>query len=220
MSFSMRPAPMFCARLCWCRFHEFDAIDWERFPAPSPASPVGKFTRRTAAGGVDRPAFVGPAIELAPVYGCDGKPRNREEQIERRTFTDLGVDTETSPSPVHHGLHLWDAKAGPFLTFGREERVEDSGHDLRWNPQTTVLDPDADVAKTIAGNVIRADGDIPTLRHRVAGVDHQIDHRGIEKLWINRTIREVRSEFEIHTDCAARTIFEEHAEFAEEHIHV
>src|SRR4051812_2044637 len=74
-----------------------------------------------------------------------GRSGRRKGKTERRAYARFRIDADRSAMPLHRGVDHREAKPGPFLAFGGEERLEDALRNLGRHPRSVVghLDPDA-----------------------------------------------------------------------------
>ncbi|CAJ7649595.1 Uncharacterised protein [Burkholderia pseudomallei] len=114
--------------------------------------------------------------------------RARQVEPHRRARAHFAVDRREPPGALAEREYLRqpEARAHP-LRLRREKRLERAREHLGRHAEAGILDRDLhEVARqrkavlAAERDVVRADLEAPALRHRVAGVDREIDHRELE----------------------------------------
>ena len=111
-----------------------------------------------------------------------------QEQHKGRSFVGLRLDGDRAADLLHEAEDLAKAEAGPFaITFGGEKRLEDPFHHLRRHAGAGVGDGYRDVLAAEAfgltrkHRIVRADLQLATVLHCVAGVEREVEQHQLER---------------------------------------
>src|SRR5438132_702695 len=119
---------------------------------------------------------------------CSGiawRPLYRQGDHECRPPAEAAAHAHRAAVTLHDALGYPQPKTGPLPGFRREERLEDLGDELVRDPVARVahLDLDGIASEELglrARTGLRRDGDRPAPRHRIRGVEQEIEEHLLE----------------------------------------
>ena len=133
-----------------------------------------------------------PAHDFALVIACGAKRAGlglRQIDRERRAAAFFGFDLDAAAGLLDEAEHHAEPETRALADLlGREERIEDAFEDRLRNPRAGIGDLDLDIVAGIAGadrdgfadaehHIARRQRQPAPIRHRVAGVDREVEQR-------------------------------------------
>ena len=144
-----------------------------------------------------------------------GRNMARQEDAEGRALADFGIDEDDASGLLDDAVNHRQSEARAFPDFlGGKKGLEDLFLQLRRNAGAGVGDLEQDIfgrrqqrflERGAFGrrDIARAERDLAALRHRVARIDHEIDHDLLELVEVSLHQPEIASVLEFETDLLA-----------------
>ncbi len=107
-----------------------------------------------------------------------------EQHAERRAAAELALDLEVAAALLDDPVDGREAEPGPLRPLRREERLDSAGAGVRIHPDAAVPHGQGDERAVGRGHVRGLDRQRAAARHRVPGVDGEVDEHLLDLPWI------------------------------------